>query len=242
MGSIYERLQNLQEERRIKAEELKKEEHEFNARKMVKYNEEIVASQREQYPKFKQLEEFGILEMLADATQSEIKSPEWPLTQEETRERWNQHLEALKNNNHKRLPKKSAKEKEEDIRNINELLGKNFSQPDKYWDIHFMEPELNDELEWNTDAKIQITKKVRNLHRRSLSDYSEIARVSIIFNGNLLSISGAEPTFNDLVPAGPQERTEVLEEAFVKAFDNPLDLRQKPNPLEHTHPELVVYG
>lgn len=230
MGSIHERLQILHQS--VKAEQQQKAD--LEAQKRKKLQEEEVEGKRKQYPKLMILKERGILSMLADATNGREMEPEWPLSYEERleqgRQRTAEWLEKVKN----------IKPQEKPLSDLHSSTHVDIKDLEDYWQVEVMPPGVTDELEWHEKVEIVATKKEKRT-RNWQTVHEEVAKVIIGFDGVNLTIAGQDISFAGPIPENEDDKNRVLEEAFVKAFFYPEDIRVKPAVPPHRHgPELYA--
>ena len=230
MGSIHERLQELHDtvqlvgQERFKLDQLKKE----------KEKQELLEGERNQYPKLVTLKEKGILAMIADATNTTEIEPEWPLSREEREERDRQRQEAWL--------EKLKKSQPQDISSI-KFPPDSELQNDKsdFWNVCVMPPSVTDKLEWDENIEIVAIKK--EYKTRNWQTYPEpVAKVGIKFDGDKLTITGQDVAFSSTIPESEDEKATVLEEAFVRAFFNPENIRVIPAVPPHRHGPQVYGG
>lgn len=230
MGSIHERLTQLQGN--VKAEQQKKAELEVAKKKMLK--ESLLEGERSQYPKLVILKEQGILAMLADATNGREMEPEWPLSYEERLEKGRQRtaewLEKVKNT------KPGEKPRSDSLSVTSNRFG---DYEDQYWQVEVMPPGVTDNLEWDEKVEIIAVKKEKRT-RNWQTVHEEVAKVTIGFDGVNLTIAGQDISFVGPIPENEGD-TSNLEEAFIRAFFYPEDIRVKPLVPPHRHsPELYA--
>jgi len=233
MGSIHERLQNLQEAREFSISFQKQADSELVRRKSEMYQSGMLDARRAQFAKLTVLKDLGVLAMIADATRTKEIEPEWPLSREEEDEKRRQGSMGIAELRDRQGNKHTNKTPVEALPD-DDSWQKTLLNED-YWRVETKRPCVTDELTWNTDAVLEAVRMRARQRIHRFPDFVPSEKVVVGFDGTSLSISGSETTFSGFIPVDDEQRADVLEEAFVQAFDNPQNIRPKPNPSDHTH-------
>jgi hypothetical protein len=220
MGTIHEKLQALEAQRA--AEEEAKENLRRIKESMSRNDKEGKDRARlDRFGNLTILQQSGVLDMIADVTgglEIEVVKPQSP----EEKER-----EGGKFLLFDRMP------------TVKELRAarKRMDSPGNYWRYELKDPVVTDNLTWDPSVHLDIIKTSRSAGLHGQLDVADVSQVSIAYNGIDLQIFGKECVYQGGVPRGDLQKLR-LEDAFVKAFDDPRNIRQTPRGFSPYGPQV----